>query len=274
MSNERERVYLDLHKNFVKEDIPGSDGRAFNSVVIPGGVMIDGQDVGGYKFFPLYVNESQRSANWRTIPLLADRDIQLGRTRLDKDGQPLLDEHGERIIDVVHVKPHDLVAAVEAEREAYREEHPREVVWVNVHRSFVADRGHFLSVGLAPNTIIDGRDYGNYRFTVTGAHPSQYNENVLGIPLDPARNYKLTGGEKFADSILVKGIVLKEAIEAARAAYRAEHAAERTSTEREAGEDPIGDLDDEIGSAVAASEAARDSWHHDEREEVPMELGR
>ena len=273
MSTEQERVYLDLHKSFVKENIPGSDGKTFNSVTLPSDVSVNGQNVGGYKFFPLFVNESLRSESWRTIPLLADREIQLGRTHLDKDGNPLLDENGQRVIDIVTVMPRDLIAAVEAARSAYREAHPREVVWVNVHKSFVAEREHFVSVGLAPNTMIGDKDFGGYRFAAPSAHPSQYNENVLGIPLDAARNYKLSGGENFADTAYVKGIVLKEAIETAREMYRAERAAQGGYEEKEADEDLL-DLESDIGSAVAASVAAYDSYEYNNQQEVPLQPDR
>lgn len=281
MSTERERVYLDLHKNFVKEGVLGRDGHEFNTVTIPAGVILGGQDIGGYKFYPLYVNESRRSENWRTIPLLEDKEIQLIKVHLGEDGQPLLDASGEKVSETIHVNAKQLVGAVDLARNAYREDHPRETVWVNVHRSFAVDKGLFWSVGLAPNTMIDGKDYGNYRFTVSAVNPSQFHESVLGVPLDPNRSYRLAGGDNFSDVAYVKGITLKEAIETARAVYRAEKAAER-ATER--GDIPPGDdqemgdlsadLDDEIGRALAASEATHDDWHHDEQELAPMADGR
>jgi hypothetical protein len=48
-----EKVYLDLHKSFVKEDIPyidkqSGEERTFNSVALPADTIINGKNVGDY----------------------------------------------------------------------------------------------------------------------------------------------------------------------------------------------------------------------------------
>lgn len=70
---EKKNTYISLHKNFVRTDIEYTDPKTgekktFNSVTLPQGTIIDGKDVGGYQFSPLYVNESKfRGENWRDI---------------------------------------------------------------------------------------------------------------------------------------------------------------------------------------------------------------
>ena len=61
---ERRNVYITLHRNFVREGIEYTDRRTgetrtFNQVTLPAGTVIDGRDVGGYEFSPLYVNPSR-----------------------------------------------------------------------------------------------------------------------------------------------------------------------------------------------------------------------
>lgn len=61
---ERKNVYLSLHKSFVREGIEYTDratgeARTFNSATLPKGTVVDGVDVGGYEFSPMFVNESR-----------------------------------------------------------------------------------------------------------------------------------------------------------------------------------------------------------------------
>ena len=73
----RKTVYLSLHENFVRENIAYTDRatgeeRTFNQVRLPAGTIVDGVDVGGYEFSPLFVNPSKyRGEHWRDIPLIA-----------------------------------------------------------------------------------------------------------------------------------------------------------------------------------------------------------
>ena len=64
---ERKNVYLSLHKSFVREGIEYTDratgeARTFNSATLPKGTVVDGVDVGGYEFSPMFVNESRFKA--------------------------------------------------------------------------------------------------------------------------------------------------------------------------------------------------------------------
>ena len=90
---ERKNVYLSLHKSFVREGIEYTDratgeARTFNSATLPKGTVVDGVDVGGYEFSPMFVNESRfKGADFRDIPLLANREVWLRKTVMGPDGQ-------------------------------------------------------------------------------------------------------------------------------------------------------------------------------------------
>lgn len=128
----KKNVYLSFHKNFVREGIPYVDkntGRTktFNQVTIPNGTIIDGKDVGGYEFSPLYVNESRfRGQDWRDIPLLADREVWLQKSILDPEGNPVIGEDGKRLKDTVKVMPLQIKEALAEARKAWAAEHGRD----------------------------------------------------------------------------------------------------------------------------------------------------
>lgn len=90
---ERKNVYLSLHKSFVREGIEYTDratgeARTFNSATLPKGTVVDGVDVGGYEFSPMFVNESRfKGADFRDIPLLANREVWLRKTVMGPDGR-------------------------------------------------------------------------------------------------------------------------------------------------------------------------------------------
>ena len=108
---ERKNVYLSLHKSFVREGIEYTDRatgetRTFNSATLPKGTVVDGMDVGGYEFSPMFVNESRfKGADFRDIPLLANREVWLRKTVMGPDGQPELDEGGRAVKDLslIHI---------------------------------------------------------------------------------------------------------------------------------------------------------------------------
>ena len=122
---EGRNVYLSLHKNFVREDIEYADRRTgelktFNSVTLPKGTVVDGVDVSYYEFSPMFVNESKfKGANFRDIPLLADKEVWLRRSVLEPDGTPAVDENGRIVKDVVKVMPAQLKEAVDQGRSRY-----------------------------------------------------------------------------------------------------------------------------------------------------------
>ena len=90
----KKNVYISLHKSFIHENIKYTDRKTgeektFNVVRLPKDTVIDGKDMGGFEFSPLYVNPSKfRGENWRDIPLLADREVQLRRDVRDIEGNP------------------------------------------------------------------------------------------------------------------------------------------------------------------------------------------
>ena len=128
----RKNVYLSFHKNFVREAIPYTDKRTgeqrtFNQVTIPNGTVIDGKDMGGYEFSPLYVNPSRfRGEDWRDVPLIAEREVWLQKSVLDPDGNPVLGEDGKRLKDTVKVMPQQIKDALAESRRGWAEEHGRD----------------------------------------------------------------------------------------------------------------------------------------------------
>lgn len=127
----KKNVYISLHKAFIHENIKYTDkeGRekTFNVVRLPSDTIIDGKDVGGYEFSPLYVNPSKfRGENWRDIPLLADRDIRLQKTVLDAEGKPVLGDDGKRQKESLTVKPEQIKTALSEARKRYAEEHAKD----------------------------------------------------------------------------------------------------------------------------------------------------
>ena len=127
----KKNVYLSLHKAFIHENIKYTDKegkeKTFNVVRLPSDTVIDGKDVGGYEFSPLYVNPSRfRGENWRDIPLLADRDIRLQKTVLDAEGKPVLGDDGKRQKESLTVKPEQIKNALAEARKRYAEEHAKD----------------------------------------------------------------------------------------------------------------------------------------------------
>lgn len=128
----RKNVYLSFHKNFVREAIPYTDKRTgeqktFNQVTIPRGTVIDGRDMGGYEFSPLYVNPSRfKGEDWRDVPLLAEREVWLQKSVLDPEGHPVIGEDGRRLKDTVKVTPQQIKDALTESRKAWAAEHGRD----------------------------------------------------------------------------------------------------------------------------------------------------
>ena len=126
---EKKNTYISLHKNFVRTDIEYTDPKTgekktFNSVTLPQGTIIDGKDVGGYQFSPLYVNESKyRGENWRDIPLLTEREVWLQKSVLDPEGNPVIGEDGKRLKETVRVMSQQIKEALAESRRAYAEAH-------------------------------------------------------------------------------------------------------------------------------------------------------
>lgn len=129
---ERKNVYISLHEAFVKEGIKYTDKKtgeekSFNVARIPSGTLVDGKDVGGYEFSPLFVNPSRfRGEHWRDIPLLADREVRLQKSALDAEGKPVLGEDGKRQKETFSIKPDQLKEALLEARKRYAEEQAKD----------------------------------------------------------------------------------------------------------------------------------------------------
>ena len=129
---EKKNVYISLHEAFVREGIQYTDRRtgeqrSFNVVRLPPDTVIDGRDVGGYEFSPLYVNPSRfRGEHWRDVPLLADREVRLSRSVLDAEGRPIVGEDGKREKETMVVMPSQIRDALSEARRHYAEEASRD----------------------------------------------------------------------------------------------------------------------------------------------------
>ena len=129
---EKKNVYISLHEAFVREGIQYTDRatgeqRSFNVVRLPPDTVIEGRDVGGYEFSPLFVNPSRfRGEHWRDVPLLADREVRLSRSVLDAEGRPVVGEDGRREKEPVTGTPAQSKEALSEARKRYSEERARD----------------------------------------------------------------------------------------------------------------------------------------------------
>lgn len=128
----KKNVYISLHESFVKENVKYTDKKtgqekSFNIARLPKDTVIDGKDVGGFEFSPLYVNPSKfRGEHWRDIPLLADREVQLRRDVRDIEGNPIIGDDGKREKEVIKVMPEQIKTALSEARKRYAEEHAKD----------------------------------------------------------------------------------------------------------------------------------------------------
>ena len=123
--DDKKNVYITLHKNFVHEGIEYEDRKTgetktFNSVTLPKGTVVNGQDVSYSQFSPLFVNPSRfKGENYRDIPLLAEKEVWLKKSVLEPDGSPTLDEDGKQVREVIKVMPAALKEGIDKGRAAY-----------------------------------------------------------------------------------------------------------------------------------------------------------
>lgn len=128
----KKNAYISLHESFIKENVKYTDKKtgqekSFNIVRLPKDTIIDGKDVGGFEFSPLYVNPSKfRGEHWRDIPLLADREVQLRRDVRDIEGNPIIGDDGKREKEVIKVTPEQIKTALSEARKRYAEEHAKD----------------------------------------------------------------------------------------------------------------------------------------------------
>ncbi len=129
MEEQTDKVYVSLHENFVRQNIEYVDKqtgemKTFNQATLPKGTMIDGCDMGGYEFSPLYINTSRfKGESWKDIPLLPNRAVWLQKSILDAEGNPVIDEDGRRCKETVKVMPEQIRDALTEARMAYVESH-------------------------------------------------------------------------------------------------------------------------------------------------------
>ena len=117
MSSDKEKVQIHMKPDLVKEGIEYTDKstgelKRFNVVTLPQGCRLGGQDVSGWEFSPLFVNESNHREGWKHIPLLADRPVRLSHSKVGADGRLVLDERGKRVKEFMEVDPYDLADAI------------------------------------------------------------------------------------------------------------------------------------------------------------------
>ena len=125
MAEDSKNTYITLHKNFVRTDIEYTDRnnerKTFNSVTLPKGTVINGQDVSYYQFSPLFVNPSKyKGEDYRDIPLLTNKEVWLQKSVLDAEGNPVIDEAtGRAAKDTVKVMPAQIKEALVTARKEY-----------------------------------------------------------------------------------------------------------------------------------------------------------
>lgn len=114
-----EKVYLVIPTDpYVRKDIPRKDGKTFNEVKLPANMQINGRTIGhGWRFHPLFVNESKYSSVVSVVPLLADREVIITRDVLMRDlsankVKPMRDPEGNRMREQQTVTPRELERAL------------------------------------------------------------------------------------------------------------------------------------------------------------------
>ena len=127
----KDTVYLELHESFVAEGLKNSKtGEEFNLATLPKGTIVDGKDLGGYKFSPLFVNKPTKFENgqmmvdgeghpmqnenskWRVMPLLAENPVWLNKN--------IKDAEGNWVKDTVKVLPSLVKEALDESRKQYK----------------------------------------------------------------------------------------------------------------------------------------------------------
>lgn len=72
-----DKIYLRINRQFVKTDLESKNGGTYNRVTLPKNTGIGGRSVGGFCFYPKFVNDDIYNPNLVNIPLIAERKIQL-----------------------------------------------------------------------------------------------------------------------------------------------------------------------------------------------------
>ena len=116
MPSDKEKVHIHVKPDMAKEveytDRATGERKSFNVMTLPDGCRLGGQDVSGWEFSPLFVNESSMFEGWKHIPLLADRTVRLSHSTVDGDGRLVLDGNGKRVKEFMEADPIDLADAI------------------------------------------------------------------------------------------------------------------------------------------------------------------
>ena len=117
-----EYARLYMPKAFARNDtIPTHNGGSFDllTVTVPSGTQLNGQDIGGWRIQQGYSGQYKRqfstSAKTFTLYIPLNRNITLHKY-----------DHDTKTDQKMEVNPRELVTAVKAEQEAYRQEHPQQ----------------------------------------------------------------------------------------------------------------------------------------------------
>lgn len=104
------KIDITISSRFVEKGLMRKmqDGtyKEYNRVTLPNNTIVDGKDLGGYQFFPLYANPSVYNANAIQIPFLKDMTLEL------KKGE-----------DKVQVDPQKLATAIEDNYHKWKMQH-------------------------------------------------------------------------------------------------------------------------------------------------------
>lgn len=220
---EKEKIYLHFKKIFVKKDILSSDGkRTFHAVTLPWGTEFMGEDLGGYQFYPMYVNapyifkdgkrtdKVDMNADYYIIPMLANYEIKLRRAVFvrDENGEPLRDEQkhyiyeygadGKPIFEEKSIYPEELKNALVQQQKKWKKEH-QQALQLRMPSGFCRtyinkESGEKFNVVVIPKgTYLDGVDISGYYFNplylncpqIPGTSQSVRNAAFYEIPLLP-----------------------------------------------------------------------------------------
>lgn len=117
----KERVYMNIPKEYVREFKNSKTEEPFFKVTIPSSVEVDDKKLGGYYFLTPFADapmnwqtkERNPEAGYLTIPLGKDYPVRLHK--VVKQGE----EYKE--VDMVEVKPEDLKAAIDKSYKEYKD---------------------------------------------------------------------------------------------------------------------------------------------------------
>lgn len=194
----KEVVTILMNEAFVKENLVAGNGTIFHSVVLPKGTTLNGTDLGGYQFNPMYINkalneENQILPHMRSIPLLAGNEVWLRKTKMDAEGHPIKNAEGKVEKDTIKISPTQLKAVLDLQYQTYIK---RSQITLMVNQAFVREAIPYLakdgtqktfhSVTIPKGTVLEnGTDVGGYQFypnTLVHSTKEEY-PNMVFIPL-------------------------------------------------------------------------------------------